>query len=220
MGRHDLTIGPDPGALLLIAKEPVAGRAKTRLRPPLTLAQAARVAEACLLDTLAEAATTRARRHVLVFDGDPDRWCPPGWETVPQRGGALGDRLCNAFTDVAGPAVVIAMDTPQLSAVSLQQALGAVTEPGTAVIGFTEDGGYWLLGLPADRDPVAVFEGVPMSTSRTGAAQHQRLVEIGYRVVELEILRDIDDYADLVAVVPLCPGGRLGTVMSGFALDR
>jgi len=217
--RNDLTIGPDPGALLVIAKEPVAGRAKTRLRPRLTLAQAAQVAEACLLDTLAEAATTRARRQVLVFDGDADRWCPPGWETVPQRGGALGDRLCNAFTDVAGPAVVIAMDTPQVSAASLQRALEAVTEPGTAVIGFTEDGGYWLLGLPADRDPVAVFEGVPMSTSRTGAAQHQRLVEIGYQVVELEILRDIDDYADLVAVAPLCTGRRLGTLMSGLAHD-
>ena len=97
------------------------------------------------------------------------------------------------------------------------RALEAVTEPGTAVIGFTEDGGYWLLGLPADRDPVAVFDGVPMSTSLTGAAQHQRLVEIGYRVIELEILRDIDDYADLVAVAPLCMGRRLGTLMSGLS---
>lgn len=220
MGGADLMprAGLPGGALLVIAKEPVAGRAKTRLRPPLSLDQAALVAEACLLDTLDEAAVTGAGRHVLVFDGDAGRWCPPGWEVVAQRGGPLGERLANAFTDVAGPAVVIAMDTPQVRAASLERALEAVTEPGTAVIGFTEDGGYWLLGLPADRAPAAVFDGVPMSTAHTGAAQRRRLREIGYRVVELETLRDIDDHADLRAVAPLCAGRRLGALWAELSL--
>jgi len=202
----------------VIAKEPVAGRAKTRLAPPLTLDQAALVAEACLLDTLDEATATRAGRHVLVFDGDAGRWCPSGWETVAQRGGPLADRLANAFRDVTGPAVVIAMDTPQVRAASLERALEVVTEPGTAVVGFTDDGGYWLLGLPADRDPAAAFDGVPMSTAHTGEAQHRRLVKIGYRVVQLETLRDIDDYADLVAVAPLCLDRRLGTLWATLGL--
>lgn len=207
--------GPAGGvSLLVIAKAPVPGEVKTRLCPPLDADEAAAVATACLLDTLDVAASVDAARHVLVFHGDPDGWCPPGWDVVAQRGDGLGERLANAFAEVGGRAVIIAMDTPQVGAASLRHALDAVAEPGTAVIGPTEDGGYWALGLPGDLDPVAVFEGIPMSTPATGAAQRQRLVDLGYRVVDLDLLRDIDHFDDLAPVAALAPDRRFGRLMA------
>ncbi len=64
--------------LLVIAKEPVPGRVKTRLTPPFTPAEAAALAEAALADTLAVALATPADRHVLVLDGSPARGRPRG----------------------------------------------------------------------------------------------------------------------------------------------
>ena len=77
-------------ALLVIAKAPVAGRVKTRLSPPCTPAQAARLARAALEDTLAACDdASAAGRRVLVLEGEPDGWLPPGWEVVAQRGEGL-----------------------------------------------------------------------------------------------------------------------------------
>ena len=58
----------------MIAKEPLPGRAKTRLTPPCTPAEAAALARAALLDTLDVVARTPAARRVLVFDGDARDW--------------------------------------------------------------------------------------------------------------------------------------------------
>ena len=80
----------DAAALLVIAKQPVPGRVKTRLCPPCTPDQAAALAEASLLDTLAAVAATPASRRVLVFEGDPEPWCPAGFDTFAQRGDGLG----------------------------------------------------------------------------------------------------------------------------------
>jgi glycosyltransferase A (GT-A) superfamily protein (DUF2064 family) len=201
-------------SLLVIAKEPLPGRAKTRLCPPLDAAWASAVASACLHDTLEVASTVEAARHVLVFDGDPGPWLRPGWDVVPQRGGPLGERLTNAFADVGGPAVIIAMDTPQLQSVSLTRALAAVTQPAVAVIGGSDDGGYWVLGLPGTDDPAAVFTDIPMSTSATGREQRQRLVDLGYQVIDLEVLRDIDRYDDLAPVASLIPQRRVGALVA------
>ncbi|MEO5678521.1 MAG: glycosyltransferase, partial [Acidimicrobiales bacterium] len=72
---------------LVLAKEPVAGRVKTRLCPPLTPAEAAAVAEAALADTLAAVARCGADRLVVALDGAPGPWLPAGFEVIPQRGG-------------------------------------------------------------------------------------------------------------------------------------
>ncbi len=103
--------------LLVIAKEPVAGRVKTRLSPPFSPAQAAAWPQAALHDTLDVVSRTPARRRVLVFDGDPAGWVMPGWEVVAQRGDGLDERLAAAFADTGpGPALLVGMDTPQLTA--------------------------------------------------------------------------------------------------------
>src|SRR5215475_12006380 len=72
---------------VVIAKEPVPGRVKTRLTPPFTPAEAALLAEAALADTLAAVAAAPVSRHVLALDGVPGDWLPAGFDVIPQCGG-------------------------------------------------------------------------------------------------------------------------------------
>ncbi|MEU9735402.1 DUF2064 domain-containing protein [Streptomyces sp. NPDC048002] len=193
-----------PPTLLVIAKEPRPGRVKTRLTPPFTPAEAAALAEAALTDTLETVARTPARRRVLVLDGTPGRWLPPGFDVVPQCAGGLDERLAAAFAGCAGPALLIGMDTPQVT----PELLDVDLSDCDACFGPAEDGGFWALGLAAP-DP-ALLRGVPMSTPHTGTAQRARLA--GLRVRELPVLRDVDTADDARLVAEAAPRGRFAAL--------
>jgi uncharacterized protein len=200
---------PGHTTLLVIAKEPVPGRVKTRLTPPYTPGQAARLAEAALADTLETVAALPARRRVLVLAGRTGSWLPrgAGFEVVPQAQGGLDARIAAAFALCDGPALLVGMDTPQLSAADLAPALAAGGWEGCdAWFGPAADGGFWALGL-ARPDP-ALVRGVPMSTGRTGAEQRRRLVAAGLVVRDLPLLRDVDCADDAAEVAAACPHGR------------
>lgn len=191
-------------ALVVIAKAPAPGRSKTRLCPPCTPAQAAALAAAALRDTLATVAATPARRRVVALDGETDDWLPAGFEVHPQRGDGLGARLGHALLEAGGPALVVGMDTPQLSPTLLRDAAERLTDPGVdAVLGPALDGGYWTIGL-RQPDP-AVFSGVPMSRPDTCAAQLRRLESVGLRTALLPRLRDVDTIDDAAAVAGASP---------------
>jgi glycosyltransferase A (GT-A) superfamily protein (DUF2064 family) len=193
----------DPATtLLVIAKQPVPGRVKTRLVPPCTFEQAAALAEAALADTLHTVLTVPARRRVLVLDGRPGPWLPPGFDIVPQCGGTLDERLAAAFAAVRGPALLIGMDTPQVT----RALLTVDWRDADAVFGPADDGGFWALGLRVP-DP-ALLRGVPMSTPLTGAIQQGRLLAAGLRVTELPQLRDVDTAADAAVVARQAPRSR------------
>ena len=203
---------PEPAiTLLVIAKQPVPGRVKTRLVPPCTYEQAAALAEAALADTLHTAAMVPARRRVLVLDGEPGPWLPDGFDIVPQCDGPLDERLAAAFAAVRGPALLIGMDTPQVTPDLLTVDWGAAD----AVFGPASDGGFWALGLRVP-DP-ALLRGVPMSTSQTGAIQRARLLAAGLRVTDLPQLRDVDTAADAVAVARQAPLSRFAARAREFA---
>jgi uncharacterized protein len=206
-----------PGAMMVIAKTPEVGRVKTRLCPPLSLEQACDVAWACLLDTLDTAASVPAARHVLVLDGEPGPWIPDIFEVIPQRGNGLAERLAAAFSDVAAAGIVVAMDTPQITVQHLSDGLRAMADGADAVLGLADDGGYWVIGLRRGVDVTAVFDNVPMSTSRTGAAQRRQLDLLGLRTTVLPSHRDIDTMEDLYVVVAGMAGGRLPKLLSGFS---
>ncbi|KOV93644.1 glycosyltransferase [Streptomyces sp. NRRL B-3648] len=188
--------------MLVIAKEPLPGRVKTRLTPPFSPEEAAALAEAALADTLHAVAATPADRRVLVLDGSPGPWLPPGFEVVPQCAGGLDARLADAFARCPGPALLIGMDTPQVTPELLTVDLTGYD----ACFGPAADGGFWALGL-AEPDP-RLLRGVPMSTRWTGAVQRRRLVAAGLRVCDLPRLRDVDTAADAAAVAALAPHGR------------
>ncbi|GAA3032310.1 TIGR04282 family arsenosugar biosynthesis glycosyltransferase [Streptosporangium longisporum] len=197
--------------ILVIAKEPVPGRVKSRLTPPFTPAQAAGLAEAALADTLECVAATPATQRVLALEGLPGPWLPPGFVVIPQRGGGLDERLAAAFADAhrlrPGPAVLIGMDTPQITPALLEAATGALS-CHDAVYGPAADGGYWLLGLRVP-DPALVL-GVPMSRPDTGRAQLERLA--GLRVFHLPELTDVDTAADARRVAAGAPGTRFAAL--------
>jgi uncharacterized protein len=199
-------------AVLVIAKEPRAGHVKTRLTPPRTPDEAADLAAAALADTLDVVARTPARQRVLVFEGEPDGWVPAGFDVVPQVSGGLDERIAAAFGSVAGPALLIGMDTPQISSDLL---LGCDFRQHEAWLGPAEDGGYWALGL-AEPDP-ALVRGVPMSVSYTGAAQWKRLVDGGLIVGELPTLRDVDTWSDAERVAESAPETRFAHLVRKFA---
>ncbi|MEX2274107.1 MAG: TIGR04282 family arsenosugar biosynthesis glycosyltransferase [Actinomycetota bacterium] len=191
--------------LLVIAKQPLPGLVKTRLCPPCTSHEAARIARGSLADTLRAVAATPARRRVLVLDGEPGSWKPPGFEVVSQRGEGLDERLAAAFAHVGGPSLLVGMDTPQLTPSLLTLALDRLAAPGVdAVLGGARDGGWWGIGLHRPDD--VVFLGVPMSTDRTGEAQRTRLDELGLRSEMLPQLRDVDRFDDALAVAADVPG--------------
>ncbi|MEU3249834.1 DUF2064 domain-containing protein [Streptomyces sp. NPDC006997] len=195
--------------LLVIAKEPRPGRVKTRLTPPFTPEEAAALAEAALADTLAAVAATPADRRVLVLDGAPGPWLPPGFDVVPQVPGGLDERLAAAFAGCdGGPALLVGMDTPQVT----PELLTVDFADCDAYFGPAEDGGFWALGLAAP-DP-ALLRGVPMSTPVTGAAQRARLAGAGLRVRELPRLRDVDTAADAGAVAAEAPHGRFAAALT------
>jgi uncharacterized protein len=201
-------------ALIVIAKAPVAGRVKTRLCPPCTPEQAARLAHAALADTLAACGAASAGRRVLALDGEPRGLLPGGWETVPQRGAGLAERLAAAFDDVGGPALLVGMDTPQVTPDQLRAGLDALAV-SDAVLGPAPDGGYWAIGLR--RPDARVFAGVPMSRRDTGTAQRARLRELGLATTELEPLIDVDDMSDARAVAEHAPTLRFARALAAIA---
>jgi uncharacterized protein len=199
-------------ALVVMAKAPVPGRAKTRLCPPLESAHAAALAEAALADTLQAVAWTPATRRIVVLDGAPGAWLPPGFELLSQRGASLAERLSNAVVEIGEPLLVLGMDTPQVTRALLCEAVAQLADPQTdALLGPTDDGGYWTIGL-AQPDPRA-FDGVPMSSVTTCAAQRVRLHELGLRTAELRCLRDVDTFEDAVAVAALAPWTRFAATL-------
>ncbi|MCH0567359.1 DUF2064 domain-containing protein [Streptomyces sp. MUM 136J] len=205
-----------PATLLVLAKEPVPGQVKTRLTPPYTPREAAALAEAALTDTLHTLLRAPVRRRVLVLDETPGPWLPPGFEVAAQVSGVLDERIVGAFGLCdGGPALLVGMDTPQLTA----DLLSGVGRGGhDACFVPASDGGFWALG-PADPARAgSLVRGVPMSTDRTCAVQRLRLTQAGPAFRDLPLSRDVDTAADAAAVAGRYPRtSRFATAMASLA---
>ena len=209
-------------ALIVLAKAPVPGQVKTRLKAELSARDASEVATAALLSTMEQAQrlarTDRRIRLVLALSGSLARAVHPAplltaiagprrWRMVQQRGSGLAERIVAAHLDAGfgGPTLQIGMDTPQITAELLADAVDRLLAPGVdAVLGPATDGGWWALGL---RDPgqATAIAAVPMSTASTGTLTCKALTDRGLRVSNLPELRDVDTVADLFAVADAMP---------------
>ncbi|MEC5183167.1 glycosyltransferase A (GT-A) superfamily protein (DUF2064 family) [Cryobacterium sp. MP_3.1] len=200
--------------LIVIAKECLPGKVKTRLHPPLSLEQAAELAAASLNDTLAAVAALPATRRVLAFDGVVAPAAADGYDILPQVAGGLDERLGAIFDGCTGPAVLIGMDTPQVTADVLAPLFEAWPDDVDAWFGPAADGGFWALGL---RHPDGdLIRGVPMSQSDTGTHQLARLRAAGLRVRLLPTLTDVDHIEDAHLVAALAPHSRFAHALAGF----
>lgn len=199
-----------PVQVLVLAKEPVAGRVKTRLCPPLSAEGAAAVAEAALLDTLDVVRAVGVRRRVLVLDGS---YAAQGFTVQPQVQGPMDVRLAAAFdgADPTLPTLLIGMDTPQLTVDLLRSAVESLLRH-RAVIGLAPDGGWWALGLQVPDG--SLLRGIATSRDDTGARQVERLERAGLAPYALPELRDVDTIADARAAALLAPSGRFGRALA------
>jgi len=191
--------------LIVFAKAPVAGQAKTRLMPALGAAGAADLA-ARLLER-AVAAGMSAGFDAVELCVAPDASHPAfgrlaarhaGLQLSVQGDGDLGVRMHRALTRrLVGcdRVLLIGTDAPALDAPALRTAAQALTGHD-AVFVPALDGGYALVGL--SRPQPDLFTGMPWSTPRVMAETRQRARRAGLRWTELPAVADIDEPADLI----------------------
>ena len=204
-------IDPPPTTLIVLAKAPQAGLAKTRLIPALGAAGAAALAERLLDDAMDRALA--AKLGPVLLCGTPDLLHPaftrhaarPGVALALQVGVGLGERMHHALLSVlAAPlpnqpsashqALLIGTDCPALCATLLRQAAATLATTDVVLVPAL-DGGYALIGMR--RPAPSLFSGMVWSTPQVLAHTRQRLAAAGLRHAELPAVPDIDEPADL-----------------------
>ncbi|MFW0797231.1 DUF2064 domain-containing protein [Gordonia sp. CPCC 205515] len=203
-------------AILIIAKAPVAGLAKTRLAPRFGPRGAARLAAAALIDTVTAALRVPHTEVIVSYTGDltgAERADELGsllsrCVTIGQRGGGFGARLANAHSDAAAMGfdrvLQIGMDTPQITATNLDEALNRLDpDAPRCVLGDAADGGWWAFGTTGARGAAALAT-VPMSQPDTGRRTRAALRRSGLRVDDLATMTDVDLPGDVDDVARLC----------------
>jgi rSAM/selenodomain-associated transferase 1 len=192
-----------PPALVIMAKEPAVGRTKTRLCPPLTLAQAAALYEALLRDTIGLAAGQEGVQLAIAVT-PPEalvafrRWSPSGASLLPVRGADIGDCLNKVLGQLLArghaQAMALNSDGPTLPASHLRQAVAALAS-ADVVLGPGEDGGYYLIGLKKPHPDL--FRDIEWSTERVTAQTLARAEALGLSVALLPAWYDVDTASDL-----------------------
>jgi rSAM/selenodomain-associated transferase 1 len=194
--------------IAFMAKASVPGRAKTRLVPPLTFDEAAKLNTAFLRDVADN--LSLAARHAAPQAGIAGyaAYGPPGAEdffrdTLPGSIGLIGawlpnfgDCLFHTISHILGrghgAAVVLNADSPTLPTALLIETAQVLARPGDrAVLGPSSDGGYYLLGLKAAHRHM--FDNIDWSTERVAEQTRERAREIGLELHTLPVWYDVDD---------------------------
>jgi uncharacterized protein len=222
-------------AMAVMAKAPRPNHAKTRLVPPLTAQQAAALS-ACSLRDITENIREAARSVPL--DGYV-AYAPAGTEPLFQGMLASGTGLVLADGSIPAPAGIdgfgrclfhavasllgqgygavclVNSDSPTLPTAYLQHAAAVLARPAkNMVLGVSEDGGYYLIGLRAPH--AAVFQDIAWSTDQVAAQTLERAAAAGLDVVALPMWFDVDDAASLARLTGEL-SGPAGTGPTPFA---
>lgn len=196
-------------ALIVFAKKPETGKVKTRLTSLLTAEEAAELYAAFLQDALAEYTTLAAdvRLYVAPPDEMPSRYTPDGVTTHVQKGADLGERMLMAFVETfaAGyeKAIIIGTDHPSLPTEWISMSFEAMTIPFRTVIGPSEDGGYFLIGMN-ELYPI-LFERMTYSHDQVFDMTLERAADTSTQVVLLPNWYDIDTPKDLKRLIEELP---------------
>src|SRR5438552_8233989 len=194
-------------ALALMTKVPFAGAVKTRLTPPLSAEEAARLSTCFLRDmtTNVVGMNSDETAGVVLYtpanaEGFLHDLLPDGFKLVAQRGETLGERLINAATDLLSngfeSVCLINSDSPTLPGEVLETAASLLAQDGDRVVlGPSEDGGYYLIGLKHPHQEL--FERIAWSTADVLAHTIERAADISLPVEFLPTWYDVDDVATL-----------------------
>jgi uncharacterized protein len=189
----------------VMAKTPGLGPVKSRLHRSLTPEQATDLYRCFLLDRLDGVTALDGVEPVIAFTPPEGRpllaaVAPPGFRLVAQRGRDLGERLSNLLGDLLreghNGAMAIDSDSPTLPMSYVSQAARQLEIDGAdIVLGPSEDGGYYLIGL--SRPCPALFDGIPWSTDRVLDLTLDKAREQGLRTHLLPTWFDVDTEPDL-----------------------
>jgi uncharacterized protein len=192
---------PEPVALAILAKAPVAGSVKTRLIPALGADDAAAL-HARLIERTVETACAAAIGPVTLwvtpavphacFSAMASR-CSIALAAQPD--GDLGARMLAACEAACGPAIVIGTDCPALTPRHLRDAADVLRDGTDVVVIPAEDGGYVLIG--SRRPQPRLFDEMTWSTDQVMAQTRRRLASTGLTWREFPSLWDLDRPEDL-----------------------
>ena len=201
-------------AVAIMAKAPWPGAVKTRLCPPLGAEEAAALYRCFLLDKIGAVRALINIRPVVAYSpidaGSEFAVLAPEFTLVPQRGPDLGARLhatlAGLIAEGYAGAIAVDSDTPNLPREFLQQAVDCLSRrEADVVLGPTEDGGYYLIGLQTAH--AALFESVPWSTSAVLEITLRKASAAGLRSLCLPTWFDIDTPDDLRRLEGMLDGG-------------
>ena len=213
--------------LIVMAKHPAPGRAKTRLAAAIGAPAAVSLSRAFIRDLATRlAALPYAVTWAYWPRGVPFRallgGLPAGWRCRLQRGRDLGERMTNAIrAELArgcGPVLVIGADVPHLSAAALAEAAAALTSGSDLVLGPAADGGYYLIGLTACRP--ALFAEMPWGSEAVFVTTRRRARRLGLRTHVLSPTFDVDEREDLDRLRALIARGALDLRQTARVLAR
>jgi hypothetical protein len=195
--------GPQRARLVLFAREPAAGRVKTRLAAAIGAERAAVLYEAFLRD-LARALVSPSWEAVVAADGTETPGLSgifaAGWSLVPQGSGTLGDRLARAaagaFAAGAGRVALAGSDAPTMRASDVAAALAALDTSDLAVAP-APDGGFSLAALRAGTSTTDLFAAIRWSTEFALPDLVRNAAALGLRAVTLPAIPDVDVAEDL-----------------------
>lgn len=186
---------PDMPILILFAKFPLPGLAKTRLIPALGERGAAavhrRLAERTVA-TLSRSALPVEIRYTGATEAEFRKWLGADVALAPQAEGDLSDRLIDAARDT--PHIFFGADTPDLEPRHIFAAAKALDDHDI-VIGPAEDGGYYLIGMRQARPEL--LTDMPWSTEQVCPETLRRAEALGLSVALIETLSDCDRPEDL-----------------------
>lgn len=198
--------------ILIFAKAPVPGYAKTRLIPALG-AQGAAELQARLIRRTVDLAIASGLAPVELWvcghSGleffDAFHHAVDG-RIHPQSGADLGARMGHALDHAlkaADFAVLIGTDCPPLEITHLERACAALAGGADTVLGPAEDGGYVLIGLR--RCDPRIFDGIAWGTPEVLRQTRERIGALGWVGRELPVLWDVDQPHDLERLAAACP---------------
>ncbi|HET7883414.1 MAG TPA: TIGR04282 family arsenosugar biosynthesis glycosyltransferase [Acetobacteraceae bacterium] len=225
-------------AMGVMAKAPLAGRAKTRLCPPLHPAQAASLSAAFLRD-ISENITLAARDAPIQgfvayapageeqqFDGlladGTGLVLADGSPPMPHDVRGFGRCLLHAaqalFALGVGAVCLVNADGPTLPTEYLIAAARALSKPGERIVlGPADDGGYYLLGMQQPHPHL--FADIAWSTQSVAATTRARATTLGLEVVMLPAWYDVDDVDSMNRLIAGDDGGYVAPATNAW-IDR
>ncbi|OGW73244.1 MAG: hypothetical protein A3J72_04580, partial [Nitrospirae bacterium RIFCSPHIGHO2_02_FULL_40_19] len=194
-------------ALVVMLKVPVTGQVKTRLVPPLTEKDAARLYRCFIQDTFSRVSILHDIDIIAAYTPKNlklrvKKIVPAGTIIIPQKGKDLGQRLSNIFSELFTfgykKIAIIGSDSPDLPSEYIKKSFSLLKGKTEIVIGPAEDGGYYLIAM--SRNCKVLFINIPWSTDVVFQKTVERAKKAGVKSAILPTWYDVDEIENLKAL--------------------